>query len=213
MADANAGQYLEMKIYTYLDNQLGINVHYGRIDEIVGGGIGGDLLAIVISEWFSDAIKALISTPAKYLGMSIRQYDVGGPKWATLWTKQDAGFGNGGAVPCPKQAAGILSKETAIGGVAGRGRTYIPFPSTDFVEADGNPTNAYLTAATTYANKIDGSENVDLTNELVITFGLMKWRDAASFKRTTKVTPRDRFATQMRRGDYGRLNAIPPQLV
>lgn len=213
MSDVIVNQFLEIKTYCHLDNQLGINVHYGQIQIIGAGGIGITDLTSDISTWFATSMKALLCTPALYLGVSVRQYDNGGGNNIPYWSKTGQGYGSAGATPCPKQCAGILTKTTLDGSRAGRGRLYIPFPATADVEADGNPTAGYLTRAIALAAAIDGDENVSSDPEVVLRFGLMHWRVASSFIRTNDVIARDRFATQRRRGDYGRINAIPSQLL
>lgn len=204
--------YLEIKVYTYLDNQLGENVHYGKI---LGDGSPGpwapSTLMTDLTAWFAPVVKALIATPATYLGLSLRYWAPTSPNWATIWTKGSQGAGSAGSTPCPKQCSGIFSKNTALAGQKNRGRTYVPFPATIDVEPGGNPTASYLTRLLAYSGKVDNVENVG--TDYRIAFGLFKWRFAASFRGITECVVRDRFATQERRGDYGRVNAIPYQLV
>jgi len=212
MAEVNVDQYLEIKVYTHLDGQLGINVHFGKIVELGGEGMADTALVNAISTWLAPVIKPLISSEALYCGVSVRQWQPTAPRWATLWSKTAQGVGTAGATPCPKQATGIFTKNTSLAGQAYRGRCYVPFPATTSVEPEGNPTAAYLTALGNYCARVDGAENVDVDFGLVIAFGLFRWRQASSWIRTTQCLPRDRFATQRRRGDYGRVNAIPAQL-
>lgn len=214
MAVIQNNDYLEVKAYCYLENQVGINVHYGKI--LAAGDPGPYVTSTVandMSTWLAAVIKPLIANDATYLGISLRYWRPGGLNYATVWSKTAAGIGTAGAVPCPKQCSGIMSKDTALAGPANRGRTYVPFPATADVEADGNPTASYLTRLANYAARVDGDENVGGGVDFTVVFGLFRWRDATSFRETVAVTTRDRFATQQRRGDYGRVNAIPPQLV
>jgi len=213
MADYVVGDFCEVKVFTFLDNQLGINVHYGNIMEIAPGGLAEITVANALSTWLGTKVKGCICTNAKFLGVSVRQYRVGEAfPPATVYSKLSAGFGTGGDPPCPKQASGIFRKKTLMGGKKGQGRCYVPFPAVTAVEADGNPTDEYLAAVHDYCARCDLLENVSLDPLLVISFGLMKWRNAASFRGIIECSEVDRFATQMRRGDYGRLNAIPGPL-
>jgi hypothetical protein len=204
--------YLEIKYYTYLDNQLGENVFYGKILADGGPGPWAPIaVANALSTWLHVQIKALIANPALYLGVSLRYWSPGSPNWATVWSKLNQGVGNAGATPCPKQCSGIFSKNTALAGQKNRGRTFVPFPATADTEPGGNPTASYLTRLTAYAQRVDNVENIGA--DYGIAFGLFTWRMSASFRAITECVVRDRFATQKRRGDYGRVNAIPPQLV
>jgi len=217
--EVSSGDFLEIKLFTHLDGQLGINVHYGQVGAIDSAaatrGIGG--MADALGTWFAPAIKALICTPAKYLGLSLRvqEFDAPTVKWATAWSKTGAGFGTAGATPCPKQVSGLFSKRTAYAGAKEQGRTFVPFPATADVEPNGNPTLSYLSRLTAYAQRVDGDEGIVQggggQNTDVI-FGLYKWGQIASFRPTMSVVIRDAFATQMRRGDYGKVNAIPDEL-
>lgn len=212
MAEYILNQYVEIKAYTYLDNQLGINVHYGYLDAMTAGPVASAAGTNAISTYMAGLLKPIITSAALYLGVSVRQSGGGiaGP-WATVWSKTAQGYGTGGADPLPKQATGLFTKITPIGGRSGRGRTYVPFPSTTDCEPDGNPTAAYIVKLNSYATAVSNVRPIPGLFD--IRFGLMRWNTLASFKAVTDYSSRDRFATQRRRGDYGRVNAIPPQLV
>jgi len=207
------GDFVEVKIYTFLDNQLGENVLYGMMQASVGPQDAATI-AIDVRNWFRTKYTDLMANDAVFLGISLRTWGiaVGYPDFATIWSKQDPWqAGTAGAVPCPKQASGIVSKYTPYGGRRGQGRSYVPFPATDSVEADGNPTAAYLADLTTLGNAMVGPDPVGGGN-YDIQWGLMKWRQPNTFLALVNSIPRDRFATQRRRGDYGRVNAIPAPL-
>jgi hypothetical protein len=118
--------------------------------------------------------------------------------------------GTGGPTPLPGQVSGMLTKRTGFPGRSGRGRIYIPFPSDAFVE----PTNNVPTAA--YVGKLQQIANFYAADFSFVAGGTSYTFQPVLFRKKTKtVTPltavqtRPRWATQRRRGNYGRVN-VPP---
>lgn len=200
-----------VRAYTFLDAQLGINNWYFRISATAGT---PDVQTVAegYEAHIAAALKACIATPAIFLGVSARV--LGGPGWPTWYSKLLQGAGSGGADPVPKQCAGIFSKITAYGGRKGRGRAYVPFPTESQCEPNGNPTAAYIALINTYAGLHVGNQVLTAgANSVTGNFCLYSNAPGVPEVRPIiNITTRDRFATQMRRGDYGRLNAIPPEL-
>jgi hypothetical protein len=108
------------------------------------------------------------------------------------------------------QAAGLVSKRTGLRGRAGRGRCYIPFPSTDFLDTDGTPTAAYVALLTgiafffcTNIVMTDGAGNSAICVPQVSHGAGLTGSNITSYQ-----TPK-RWATQRRRGNFGRTNPPP----
>jgi hypothetical protein len=110
----------------------------------------------------------------------------------------------------PRQTAGLISWKTTLAGPGGRGRTYIPFPGVAATEGLGVPTDAYVTSMTDLATAlfslpvITGAAGGTATAKI----GL-KRQTPAEFVQFTAAVPNKKWATQKRRGSYGRPNFSP----
>jgi len=103
----------------------------------------------------------------------------------------------------------LISLYSATLGKIGQGRTYVPFPCPDDNAGDGTPTAGYVTRLANLA--------VFLSTDLVIVAGAQTATFKPCLYRGGVDTPRfiqdavnhDAWATQRRRGSFGRLNKAP----
>jgi hypothetical protein len=189
-------------------------------------GIGGSPTDVQFATEFDTAVaalfKACIASTASYRGVSaqiLRPFP--SPATATsfdLFTQAiftgSEGVGTRGATVLPGQVRGLVSFK---GNVAARGlncRTYMPWPSSADLTADGlTPSTSYQTAIGTFAQEVvvfnalnDGAGNT--ANVSLIDFRIKTPATPIfEFLRSTIVRPR--WATQRRSGAYGRPNATP----
>ncbi len=117
--------------------------------------------------------------------------------------------GTGGAVALPKQTCGLLSAQTSLSGRAQRARFYVPFPSQSSNQLDGVPTVGYkaelsalLGVAYTNLNLVVGGNSVNLDPVV-----WHKSTHTSDMIQTSNISTL--WATQRRRGDFGRVNASP----
>lgn len=205
---------LEIIAYTWMDSQLSMNrFHYACSTH---GGVGVSLSTIlnILSGFYKPVYQQVLCAVANYLGVSGRIISPSARKTTLLWNK-DKAIGLGGANPLPKQTAGMFTKVTGSPGRLGRGRSYIPFPSTADqspgldVPTAGYMTNLGLLAGVMAAQRVitgGGADTVTLDPVLAhlgppVTY--LNWNTA---------TARQKWATHRSRGDYGRFNPIPDAL-
>lgn len=184
--------------------QLGLNVrHYQLMSSSGTGPTLGDL-ATALETAIGAQYKAVLNLLATHQGIYVRRV-APLPISAPCWDVSLAGVGLGTGDLAPKQTCGLISWFTARGGRSGRGRTYIPFPGEVNSDANGRPLQAY----------IDGMSNI-----AAVWFSLrtIAGPNGGTFwpvlfhKSTLSCTPltalkvRDKWATQRRRGDFGREN-------
>lgn len=161
----------------------------------------------------------LLSTGAEYRGVQAQIYQTVEPfhaKFVEAFTNTSAGPGTGGAALMPLQVSGLISYQTARPGRANRGRTYVPFVSPVNATAAGFPTPGYIVASTALA--------ADLSAGLLVTAGprtatlvrgLFHGKDKAgvrpvpAFDVILGSIVATRFATQRKRGGFGRHNDSP----
>jgi len=157
----------------------------------------------------------VLANNALYVGSNIQNLQ-GGPPYELPWgTNANQANGTGGATPLPAQVTGIYGTTSEFTGPAYRGRSYVPFPTSEFVTAGPPPipSNAYLTLLGLLALQFTGllpiaSGGVTVTVQwILVQFSV----GGAVFSYTplTGFKLPQRWATQKRRGDYGRTNPMP----
>jgi len=161
--------------------------------------------------------KALLSSTAEYRGVQVILHG-SSPSYAalTLPVAAAAGAGNGtsGADLMPKQTAGILKFQTLRPGPSGRGRFYLPFPSTASDSGGGTPSAGYSTAVITFGADIGVGLAISQGGRTALLIRVLVHRKnkAGLFPDPSPVidwSTSGLWATQKRRGSYGRQNLSP----
>lgn len=202
------GDVVETKVYNLLDDQLGINVRHWQVRLVEGPSAQLSELATRLEVLVEPSYKALMAGPASFRGVGARVID---PALSLeVYSNTLTGLAAGGVTPLPKQVAGFISLRTDTAGRRGRGRIYVPFPSTDHVEPDGNPTVGYLNILQLLANIYTGEVVVAGSGGGSVTLDPVLWGRELNIPTliTRNIVP-DRFATQRRRGDFGPVNVSP----
>jgi len=154
------------------------------------------------------AMKTILSNNASYRGI-VTQKIWPVPVAVDVISVANAGSGTSGATALPKQVSGITSWYTALGGRSQRGRSYWPFPATSSDTGDGIPTGGYVTAIAAIASVIRPLTAIAVGGRTAtIQFGIYH-RASHTLTPITVAQSRTRWATQRRRGDYGRSNSAP----
>lgn len=153
-------------------------------------------------------IKPLIYNGASFDGI-IGQIISPLPLMARVLNGNDTGIGTGGAIGLARQVAGLIRLRTDFAGPGFRGRNYLPFPSNSHNQAYGLPTNAYVAAALLLATDMKAFTSVSVGGRTAtVRMGL--WKRAGSvFTPITSVDAASDWATQKRRGTFGRPNIAP----
>jgi hypothetical protein len=150
----------------------------------------------------------LLANNARYVGVALQRLSPL-PLSVVITDNTNQANGTGGANELPLQVSGIVTLKTNLAGRANRGRMYIPFPPVAAQGTDGHPTNGYVTAVDTLAAIAILPQTVGTApNQVVLTPVVYHKRLNTTTDITDKVA-RQRWATQRRRGDYGKPNPIP----
>jgi hypothetical protein len=197
----------QVKVYSTLGQQGGINVLHAKCTFIGGAGVTDQQIADGYSNQLHALWKALMSSTASFRGIGARKIipTLGVEAFSIL------NQGAGGVVgdPLPKQVSGIVTWRTALPGRQNRGRSYIPFPGESSNDADQTPVAGYVTALGNLINGLVGSLTIAIgADSNAFTTGVYH-RAGQTINLITSGTARDRWATQRRRGDYGRTNILP----
>lgn len=203
------GDQLEMRIYCYTPSQISVNtIHYYVPTVPVTFGATVLEIAFVLNAIIAPLFKGLIASTARYRGLSLQK--INAPARVPEVAKTLDGPGTGSSGLTPTQVCGIVHFKTSLAGPANRGRLYLPFVDLSDVTSAGAPGAAYITAINTLFTALGtsdtivgagGSTRIDMTirhkaNPLVNT-------------PVESIEPGTKFATQRKRGMYGRTNATP----
>lgn len=199
---------VQVRILTLMQQQISLNVltyvctaTAGTSDTYLNGAIKFDTL-------FNAAYKALLCNVAAYRGVGVRRITPANLS-IEYFTIANQGAGTAGANPLPKQTCGLLRKSTDRPKEKGRGRVYIAFPSLSDNSTLGNPIAGYITRLNTLGTAL--AQNVTVgTAPNTATLKPVLW-DRALLQATdiTAMPGQAYWATQRRRGDYGKANVVP----
>lgn len=201
---------VEVKLYTVFDEQIAINVlHY--LVSITAGVPTVEQAAASVIPFLGSNLLPLISIQSVFKGGSVQRIKALPPS-LPAWSVLGAGDGTATGDSLPRQTAGIITKRTAIPGRANRGRVYVPFPVEDQSGSGPLPTTTYVSLLDTWAADLltivafgSGANQGNLYPSLY-------HRGSVSSTVLTSMLSRRKWATQRRRGSYGRPNTLPPEL-
>jgi hypothetical protein len=204
-------QIVQTRFWTTCLDQAAVNTLNWRCSLVTGGGANNQEVANAMDTHVGAQYPGLLGTDASYNGVQV-MLPLTAPLPATVFSTASAGGGVLTAPTMGRQLCGMVSLNTAFAGPRYRGRIYIPFVPALEDSAHGVPSNAYLALLIAFCGIIGspitcvgGAGSVTLTPCLL-------HRSTAIVPRTTDVVgvgPRNKFATQRRRGSYGRPNVAP----
>jgi len=206
------GDIWQASIVCGFQAQVAFNVYHYRVEVEVGLGVSASAVAATADATFQAAMRQLLSNEATYSGC-IAQKIFPTPMGMPAMASGGGGVGLVVGDALPKQVAGIIAKITAFAGRAFRGRAFVPFPSEADNDNASRPTADYCSRLAILGGivkgtllVIDGLNNAGLTPQIL---------HRASMTVTPIVDAFDRkfWATQRRRGDFGRINTMPGGLL
>lgn len=203
------GELWRASILAVAGDQTAYNVVHFRV-QATGGGL------VTEQEW-TDAFATRLDTALINLLPSSTSY------WGVLTQKfnplpvsntyRNTAFGAAGALSAeclPRQVAGMFTKRTMYGGPGGRGRVYVPFPSEEANDATFKPNAGYMTSLGIYASRLTTTLVVTGASTGTATMVPILWKPKfGDWYDLIGVTARQKWATQRRRGSYGRQNSPP----
>lgn len=215
----NGDRYL-LRVFTYITTQSGINRVYFRVTNVTGTPVTEGEVIDAFSSALAPLYKPLISVQAEYVGADIRDVQ-GTPLPVASASVVGQGMGSDTTALLPGQVSGLISTLTNLSGRQYRGRMYVPFPG--LASSNGNippaPTAAYVTRLNnlgaelftpTTINNVAGTGTVTLSP--VLHHSQPKGTPPPVIPPDTFITGfrgNSLYATQRRRGNYGRTNPLP----
>jgi hypothetical protein len=198
----------QVKFVCYDNNQVGLNIRHYLVTASTNPEPSRVAIADYITTQFKPLFAPMLAGTASFLGCSVRQIF---PLPVSLedHTTLAATVGTAGAIAAPKQIAGLIKLTTPMSGREGRGRVYMPFPSTSSVQGDGGLGPAYVTNLAGIGNAFTLPAVVTVGGgSITLSPGILH-RKLNTMTLITGHVERSFWAQQHRRGDFGRVNQRP----
>lgn len=204
----NVGQKLSAKIYTLDGNQVAINTLHYDVTAVGGTPATDQDFSDQLDAALAASFKALLNNGAAYRGL-LCQIIAPLPVIVAVQTTSSAGIGTAGVTALPKQCSGIISYYTALAGRANRGRVFIPFPASSDDTGDGVPIAGYVTRLNTLNAAIRSFSAIATGGRTAtVVFGIYH-RSSRTITPVISSVNQPKWATQRKRGSYGRANSTP----
>jgi hypothetical protein len=207
---------LEVRTVCTNADQLSLNVYHYRTTFTAGPAPGVTIaeMAASLSAIFSPGYQTIMPASAVYRGTGVKNMMIPPTQEATSTAGAGPGVASGSEIP--QQVTYLVNFKTANSGRGFRGRVYPGFVANSFVNTSGNMNAAGFTAIQLMAATIVGNFTITSgPNQTTIQLVILR-RQANKlpllFPTTADVitiTARNAFATQRRRGDFGRTNTTP----
>jgi len=210
VAQLAVNDVLEIRLVSSVQSQVAINILHARVTGITAGSASEMEAAQRADVLIAPAMKGVMSSTATWRGIGlkkIRPLPVGNE--ATNVGLTGAGTNIGDMLP--KQTSGLISLYSTQTGRNGRGRVYIPFPAEGSNEANSTPAAAYNVSLETICTLLLAGFTVTGLmpgGTATVQFGVFS-KALNAFAALTAAICKDAWATQRRRGDFGRPNALP----
>lgn len=196
---------IQVKLFSYMGNQLGLNVRHYLVGTKVNDGATLAEIAADLAATFSPLYEVLMTNTAEFVGVSAQRI------LPTPITAAEMAFENNsgvaGTTPLPQQVSGIITLRTALAGRANRGRVYIPFPDESDNSANHVPEASYGVDLTALAAEFVANQSVTGAAGSNTLVPVVFHRDLDTTTVITGARANGAWATQRRRGFYGRPNA------
>jgi hypothetical protein len=212
-----ADDIVSVKVWCTSQEQASVNTFFYEVETVVTGGTTDQNLANAFDLLMGPAIIATLATTSAYNGTEVQiiRRAVVGDLLAPVASTNEAGAGTVTGNELPRQTCGITGWYTNYAGRGFRGRTYWPFPPVSFDSGTGVPSSAAISLYTGLANIAfnfgrSGSTGVILAQQLYRRPRPKKIPPILSqATATTFFLVRPKWATQRRRGSFGRANVSP----
>lgn len=208
VAHMPVGDVYEVKLYTVQGAQTAVNVRHFRVSAVSATTPADSAIADAFSNRYGPVLRPLMSTSAEFRGAGQRLVSTI-PKPVETYSVAGAGPGTVAADPLPKQVCGLLTLRTAFAGRRYRGRIYVPFPAESDNDFTTRPIATYVTRLQTLGGQFTGSFTITQGANTMTVASVVFSRQLGEWSVVTGYTARSSWATQRRRGDFGRSNLSP----
>lgn len=205
----NVGSVVGVQCWTTLDEQAACNTFYYKVTAIGGApALDKDIGDAVGAIWGGN-VPATQDDNTVFQGTYSKIVPVGTNAPAGVLSTVGATSGTSGSVSLPRQTSGLISWYTGQAGRAYRGRSYIPFPSQAQNGTDGFPNGGYTGVLAAVATALLGLTAISASGRTATIALVIRQRKLVAYQGVVSWIGRPVWATQRRRGSYGRSNKTP----
>jgi len=202
------GDIMKCRVWCADAEQASVNTYYFLVNDIGTPAATDSDLAQGLDTLLAPLYKAIITNDASYRGVEVQiasQIPLPVPQfWAT-----HTGAGTAGTPGLPRQAAGLVSFRTTLAGPGHRGRVFLPFVAAASNRAPGQTTTTYIDDVTDLMNALTNYSAVSSGGRTAtVQFGIFSKKNSNFFALENFIVAAG-WATQRRRGSYGRPNVSP----
>jgi len=205
-----SGGVIRHVMYSTVPGQVSVTKRDYQCVSISGGSaINSDTVLAHLETTFANLMKDCMSNQATYYGSQLYYQTPVGARPRPSSSTLEQGVGSDAGDLLPTQTTGLISLYSDTLGKAGQGRVYVPFPAQDSIDSLGSPDALYLVDLTNLGTQLVSPQAV-IAGGITATFVPVLYIPGGTPpKPIIKFIVRDAFATQRRRGAFGRLNAAP----
>ena len=203
---------LEVRYYGWCQSrsQLAVNVthmHVSNVTPTSPATVDLELISADLDADFATEYAAVMSDICHFLGCEVQKI------WPTrsVFGASD-GYVTKGTLAgdlLPAQVSGLIQWKTAVAGRHGKGRIYVPFPTESVNEADGVPNSGYLADLLLLGHDMQLSQSLTHAGTTIELEPVLFNRTTHGVTSIIQARTPGRWATQRRRGMYGRMNSLP----
>lgn len=205
------GDLLRAVCYTKLGDQAGLMVFHYRCINLTGASAEQSDAALVLDTTFAADVKDCMSSDAVYFGFGVRRIE-SLPVTPELFELGSQGPGTSSPGALPSAVSGIISLKSDTIGPNANGRKFVPFPSED---DNDDTTHKPISGYMSNLNALGGIMISPLTavgaspSDSIDLYPVIWSRDFDVRYDIKAYVARNKWATQHRRGNYGRPNVLP----
>lgn len=209
MASFSVNDTVRVVVYASAGDQLGENVYFYQIVAVSGDGPTVGKFGLDYSTRVQAAYKNLMSESATFNGVTVQNLSAA-PRLAPVGVTADAGPGLADPGLAARQTCGLIRKRSPLGSAHARGRAYIPFPSSVESDTDGTPIGDYVDRLDALATLLVANATLGAGGNTCVIAPVLVDRPIILVTAITVMYGVKKWATQVRRGSFGRPNPITP---
>lgn len=198
---------VQVSFVCQVEDQFMFNVFDFDILNSTGGGLTDAQFSVAVDNLMAPLYKALLASSAAYFGSKTQI--ILPTRIDPQFNKTNAGAGTLAGDQLPTQTCGLISWRTGFAGRSFRGRTYLPAASEGINDSVAQPSAAYITAATAFANALMGFNNIVVGPDS-LSFALSVFsRSTGDLTVIESFEVREDWATQRRRSRIKHSDSLP----
>lgn len=209
------GDVLQIRYCCYSEEQIALNVLHYRVNSVAGVGSPLTDIATFFDITMAAAYKELMGPFSKYRGVGVTNLTP--PATVEVSTTGLDGVGTMTGADLPTQVSYLVSLKTAKRGRGFRGRIYPGFPPSGYIGSDGQMNAEGIAAIEAWFGALPFTATVSSAGGNTATLGLGIYRRIANglplippaFEPAIAGVWKEKWATQRRRGQFGRTNVLP----